>query len=80
MTEFDILYRYSNAEATAAGVGLRLHVTRTDFVLRDETRGFQEHARCTSLAAVEAVLERRRAVLADPDGVLSDCGPGRCEA
>jgi hypothetical protein len=64
MNELDVLYRYSNAEVTAEGLGLKLRATRTDFVLRDQTRGEQEYARYTSLEAVEAALALRRAALA----------------
>lgn len=67
MNEFDVLYRFTQAELAAEGMGLRLAVTRADYVLRDQARGLQEYARCGSLDEVEAALGRRKAALADAE-------------
>ena len=61
MNESEILYRFSKAQATAEGLGLRLVATRYDLELRDVTNAQAQYARCASLDEVEQVLARRRA-------------------
>lgn len=58
MTEQDVIYEYAMAEIRAEGLGLDLAATRSDFVLRD-ARSQQEYARCSTLAEVNVVLDRR---------------------
>jgi hypothetical protein len=66
MNEIDVIYRYANAESKAKSMGLSLAATRSDFVLRDVTRGNQEFARTTTLGAIEEALDARAEMLRSP--------------